>query len=242
MITLRGLEMAFTTDGNHVHRVLRGVDLDVEAGEFVCLLGPTGCGKTTLLRLMTGLETPTAGTLVLDREAGMVFQQNSLLPWRRVIRNVAFPLEMGGMGRAAAAKSAMEYLRLVKLEDAARAYPYELSGGMQQRAAIARALVGGREILLLDEPFGALDDQTRLRLQDALLDIWHERGMTILFVTHNIEEALQLADRILVLGGGRILADEAVVLDRPRDRFADEFVSALMGLRRTFAEAVEEGG
>jgi len=237
MITIRGLAKTFTTGGNHENRVLRGIDLDVDAGQFVCLLGPTGCGKTTLLRLLTGLTTPTAGTIELAREAGMVFQQNSLLPWRNVVRNVAFPLEMKGVGRAEAAKSALEYLELVKLGDAARAYPYELSGGMQQRAAIARALVGGREILLLDEPFGALDDQTRAKLQAVLLDIWRDRRMTIVFVTHNIEEALLLADRILVLGGGGILADEEVTLPRPRDRFADEFVTALMKLRRTFATA-----
>ena len=132
----------------------------------------------------------------------------------------------------------MGYLELMELTDAAQAYPWELSGGMQQRAAIARALVGGREILLLDEPFGALDDRTRITLQGTLLRLWEERKMTIVFVTHNIEEALVLADRILVLGGGRVIADESVTLDRPRDRFDDAFVSALMRLRRSFAEAV----
>jgi ABC-type nitrate/sulfonate/bicarbonate transport system ATPase subunit len=238
MIRIRGLTKTFSTDGNRENRVLRGIDLDVEAGEFVCLLGPTGCGKTTLLRLLVGLETPTAGEVRLEREAGMVFQQGSLLPWRRVVRNVSFPLEMKGTSRAEAVASAMEYLKLVDLEDAARAYPWELSGGMQQRAAIARALVGGREILLLDEPFGALDDRTRINLQQTLLGLWEERRTTILFVTHNIEEALVLADRIVVLGGGRILTDETVDLPRPRDRFDEDFVAALIRLRRAFARAV----
>jgi len=238
-LEIRCLAKTFVNDAGEPVRVLSGVDLDVADGEFVCILGPTGCGKTTLLRLIVGLLEPTAGEVRLTKEAGMVFQQGSLLPWRRVLKNVSFPLEMKGVPRAEARASAMKHLELVKLEDAARAYPWELSGGMQQRAAIARALVGGREILLLDEPFGALDDQTRMKLQATLLDIREKRRMTILFVTHNIEEALLLADRILVVGGGGILEDERVALTRPRDRFSDEFGNALMRLRRTFAEAVE---
>jgi NitT/TauT family transport system ATP-binding protein len=241
MIRIRGLSKAFRNGDRAEVRVLEDIDLDVEPGQFVSILGPTGCGKTTLLRLMTGLEEPDAGEIHLEREAGMVFQQGSLLPWRRVERNVAFPLEMKGASRADALAAAHEALALVKLTGVGKAFPYELSGGMQQRAAIARALVGGREILLLDEPFGALDDQTRRRLQEALLEIRERRHTTILFVTHNIEEALVLGDRILVLGGGRILADEEVTLERPRDRFGDEFVETLMKLRRSFAEAVERG-
>jgi sulfonate transport system ATP-binding protein len=245
-ITTTGLAKSFSTPEGTPHRVLEGIDLTVEPGEFVCLLGPTGCGKTTLLRVITGLEEATAGEVrvgddgVPGRAAsvGMVFQQNSLLPWRRIDRNVAFPLEMAGMPRSQARARAREYLKLVRLENVERAFPYELSGGMQQRAAIARALATGSNILLLDEPFGALDDQTRIVLQEVLLDIWAERKATVLFVTHNIEESLVLGDRILVLGGGRILSDERVDLARPRDRFSTEFVDALVRLRRTFASAV----
>jgi NitT/TauT family transport system ATP-binding protein len=198
-----------------------------------------------LLRLLTGLEIPDRGTIEQPgrppgdgRAVGMVFQQNSLLPWKRVLANVAFPLRMRGVPRAEAERTARDLLRLVRLSDVERTFPYELSGGMQQRAAIARALAAGGDLLFLDEPFGALDDQTRIALQEALLAVQAERNLTVLFVTHHIEEALVLADRIVVLGRGGILADETVALDRPRDRFAPEFVDALVRLRRLFADAV----
>jgi NitT/TauT family transport system ATP-binding protein len=148
------------------------------------------------------------------------------------------PLELRGVRRVEARSRAREWLRLVGLAGTDRAYPYELSGGMQQRAAIARALAGGREVLLLDEPFGALDDQTRLDLQVVLLALWAERRMTILFATHHIEEALTLGDRVVVLGRGRVLAEEPVRLERPRDRLSEGFTAALLRLRRVFAEAV----
>jgi len=196
-----------------------------------------------LLRLLAGLEVPSCGTIHFPaREAagsvGYVFQQNSLLPWRRILANVSFPMEMGGMRRSQARARAGELLRLVQLEGVERAFPYELSGGMQQRVAIARALATGGDILLLDEPFGALDDQTRIVLQEVLLDVWRERRATILFVTHNIEEALVLGDRILVLGRGRVLCDDPVELPRPRDRFSSEFGEAFARLRKTFADAI----
>jgi len=239
-IQASGLRMTYPRPEGGTLTVLDGVDLAVPAGEFLCLLGPTGCGKTTLLRLLAGLETPIEGDIARNGSGrvGVVFQQNSLLPWRRIGRNVAFPLELAGMPRRVARERAMELLSLVRLEGVEKAYPYELSGGMQQRAAIARALATGSDILLMDEPFGSLDERTRILLQDVLRGIHETRGTTVVFVTHNIEEALVLGDRVIVLGGSRIMADETVGLERPRDRLSDDFVEALVTLRRTFAEAV----
>ena len=243
LIEIRGLTKVFVTEtGSHVP-VFRGLDLSVAENEFVCLLGPTGCGKTTLLRTILGFEPVSGGTVrVAGRPAvqgtvpaGIVFQQNSLLPWRRVLRNVAFPLELKGFRRRAANRMAMELLEIVQLEHAAAAYPYELSGGMQQRAAIARALASETRILLMDEPFGALDDRTRRTLQESILRLWQERSLTVLFVTHNIEEALLLGSRVLVMSGGAIMEDRAVVLPRPRDRLGNDFTGQLLELRRFFA-------
>lgn len=246
-IEVRRLEKVFTREDGTVVPVFRGFDLTVARGEFVVLLGPTGCGKTTLLRILLGLEPTTGGEIRVANAAvtpggvtaGMVFQHNALLPWRRVLRNVTFPLELRGVRRGTARARARELLALVGLESSAHAFPFELSGGMQQRAAIARALAPDPEVLFLDEPFNALDDRTRRSLQQVLLDIWQERGMTVLFVTHNIEEALVLGDRILVLGRGRLQTDRRVALPRPRDPLSDAVTSHLLDLRRAFAAAVE---
>jgi sulfonate transport system ATP-binding protein len=243
-IDVKGLTKGFVSDGGRRVPVLRELDLTVKEGDFVSILGPTGCGKTTLLRLLTGLLDPDSGDISVagappDRgRAGLVFQQNSLFPWKKILRNVTFPLEMRGVSPREAAATGKDLLGLVGLSDVAAAYPWELSGGMQQRAAIARALAGGRDILLMDEPFGALDDSMRLDLQEKLLEIHSARRMTILFVTHNIEEALSLADRIVVLGRGVVLTDEEVDLPRPRDRLSAEFGEALLRLRREFASGV----
>lgn len=242
-IRVTGLSKSFQSQAGNGVPVLEQLDLTVSDGEFVCILGPTGCGKTTLLRLLSGLLEPDAGTITLageppgGKQAGVVFQQNSLLPWRRVLRNVTFPLEMQGVPKGEARTTAQELLTLVGLEHVAESFPWELSGGMQQRAAIARALAGGRQILLMDEPFGALDDKKRLELQQTLLELRQKREMTVLFVTHNIEEALILGDRVVVMGQGTVLADEAVELPRPRDRLSREFSDALLKLRREFAAA-----
>ena len=248
-LTLRNLTKAFVNEAGQRVPVLSGLDLVVKRGEFVWpCWGPRGGGKTTLLRILLGLEAPSGGEVLVGgttpREgrvaAGAVFQQNSLFPWKRVLNNVTFPLELRGVSPAAARKKAMELLKLVRLEHAARSFPYELSGGMQQRASIARALAKDAGVLLMDEPFGALDDRTRHVLQEALLDIWRDRGLTILFVTHNIEEALVMGTRVVVMGRGAVLRDEAVDMPRPRDPLSPEFAERFLALRTAFAEAVEK--
>ena len=211
---------------------LQKVSFDVKDGEFVCLLGPSGCGKTTLLRIIAGLEVLTSGEITLngvtitgpDPKRGMVFQQYSLFPWRTVIDNITFGLEMQGIKKAEARKQVEKYIDLVGLEQFKNSYPYELSGGMQQRAAIARALANEPEVLLMDEPFGALDAQTRNILQDELLKIWEQRHVTILFVTHSVDEAVFLSDRIVIMTSrpGRVREIVNVELPRPRRRTGAE--------------------
>ncbi|WP_109121330.1 ABC transporter ATP-binding protein [Azospirillum sp. TSO22-1] len=203
-----------------------GVSLTVEPGEFVCLLGPSGCGKSTLLNAVAGYVEPSEGRIRLDGapvagpgpDRGMVFQQYSLFPWKSVLENVAFGPRMSGHGRAEARLLAGQFLDMVGLSGHARRYPAELSGGMQQRVSIARALANYPAVLLMDEPFGALDAQTRAMMQEALLSLWGQTGTTVLFVTHDIDEALFLADRVVVMGTapGRIVADLPVALPRPR--------------------------
>lgn len=200
--------------------------LAVEPGEFICLLGPSGCGKSTVLNSVAGFVAPTAGRVSVDGvpvagpgpERGMVFQQHSLFPWKTVRDNVAFGPRMRGCSRAEANELARDYLELVGLASSADRYPVTLSGGMQQRVGIARALVNHPSVLLMDEPFGALDAQTRSIMQESLLSLCGRIGNTVLFVTHDIDEALVLADRVVVMsaGPGRVLLDLAVDLPRPR--------------------------
>ncbi|AKB13618.1 MAG: ABC transporter ATP-binding protein [Methanosarcina thermophila] len=232
-VSIKNVSRIFTKkEGNGVTEALRDVSFDVEDGEFICILGPSGCGKTTLLRIIAGLETQTSGEITLngvpitgpDPKRGMVFQQYSLFPWRTVIDNVTFGLEMQGISKAEARKHAEKYIDLVGLEQFKNSYPYELSGGMQQRAAIARALANEPEVLLMDEPFGALDAQTRNILQDELLKIWEQKHITCIFVTHSVDEAVVLSDRILVMTTrpGRIKEIVPVDLPRPRRRTSPE--------------------
>jgi NitT/TauT family transport system ATP-binding protein len=214
---------------------LDDISLEIDDEEFVCLVGPSGCGKTTLLRITAGLENATSGevrvmdTPVLgpDPKRGMVFQEYSLFPWRTVIENIGFGLEMQGVAKETHREIADEYLTLVGLEQFRNAYPNELSGGMRQRVAIARALANDPDVLLMDEPFGALDAQTRNAMQMELLDIWKQTKKTILFVTHSVDEAVFLADRIVVLSPrpGRICEVIPVELERTRDRTSNEFAT-----------------
>ena len=205
---------------------LRDVSMDVLPGQFVAFVGPSGCGKSTLLKLIGGLAEPSSGRITVDghdvtaprRDIGVMFQTPVLFPWRTVLENVLLPSEVFGLDRRIASEKARSILRLVGLEDRERAYPRELSGGMQQRAALSRVLVIDPPIILMDEPFGALDEFTRERMNLELLRIWEERGQTIIFVTHSIGEAVFLADRVVVMGTapGRVLSVVDVPLPRPR--------------------------
>ena len=206
--------------------VLHDVNLTMEPGEFVCLLGPSGCGKSTMIHLIAGLERPDAGSVLVDgREVQgpsadrvVVFQDAALFPWLNVLGNVEFGLRMQGLPKVERRKRAMEYIRLVHLPRFVDTYPHQLSGGMKQRVALARALALQPSILLLDEPFAALDAQTRAVLQNELLEIWQLARPTILFVTHNVREATGLADRVFVLSSrpGTIRTVETIKVPRPR--------------------------
>ncbi|NBA97366.1 ABC transporter ATP-binding protein [Pseudomonas sp. R5(2019)] len=212
--------------GPQAFEAVQALSFDIAPGEFVCILGPSGCGKSTLLGALAGHLQPSAGSVKVDGkpvsgpspERGMVFQHHTLLPWRRVLDNVAFGLKMQGIGKAERRQRAREFLAWVGLEDFAERWPQQLSGGMQQRVEIARVLINRPGLLLMDEPFGALDAQTRSQMQALLLDIWARIGTTVLFVTHDIDEALFLADRILVMSPrpGRFIEDLRLDFARPR--------------------------
>jgi NitT/TauT family transport system ATP-binding protein len=225
-VRVENLNIEFGHNG-HKHQAIVDAQLDVEPGEFVCLLGPSGCGKSTILNAVAGFVQPTRGSVQVDGvevikpgpERGMVFQQHSLFPWLTVKRNVAFGPLMAGNGAILAESTARTFLSLVGLSAFEDHYPSMLSGGMQQRVGIARALANYPAVLLMDEPFGALDAQTRSMMQEMLLKIWSSFRNTVLFVTHDVEEAIFLADRVIVMSAspGRIIADIRVPLARPRD-------------------------
>jgi NitT/TauT family transport system ATP-binding protein len=233
MVEIAGVSKVFAGRGGGAGRVeaLVDIDLTVATGEFVSLIGPSGCGKSTLLRIIGDLTSPTTGSVTvngkpaprarLDRDYGMVFQAPVLFDWRTVQGNVELPFEISGTPRAERTRRAAENLRLVELSDFAGHYPWQLSGGMQQRVAIARALALDPAILLMDEPFGALDEMTRERMNLELLKIWERTGTTIVFVTHSIAEAVFLSTRVVVMSPrpGRISA--LIDIDLPRERTAD---------------------
>jgi sulfonate transport system ATP-binding protein len=218
-VELRGVSKSFGE-----HRVLRGIDLAIEPGQFVAVVGRSGCGKSTLLRLIAGLDTPTAGSIALDqRTAGwrdvvrLMFQESRLLPWQRVLANVVVGLAHAP-DRRTRRDQATDALRDVGLAGRATAWPSVLSGGQKQRVALARALVSEPRLLLLDEPLGALDALTRIEMQDLIERVWQQKGFTAVVVTHDVSEAVALADRILLLDDGIVTLDVAVDLPRPRRR------------------------
>jgi NitT/TauT family transport system ATP-binding protein len=227
------LSKQFVKNGKETVDSLLDINVEIRDGEFICILGPSGCGKTTLLRIIAGLESPTSGQVLIDGTAierpnpklGMIFQDYSLYPWRTVNENIAFGLELRGVGKVERDKIGDEYLELAGLAGFGNSYPYELSGGMRQRVAVVRALAVDPVVLLMDEPFGALDAQTRNRLQHDLLEIWDKTEKTILFVTHSVDEAVFLADRIVVLTPRPGHVCEIIDVDhlRPRDRTSVEF-------------------
>jgi NitT/TauT family transport system ATP-binding protein len=224
-LSARGVQMQYRDRGTGKTLVaLENVDLDVPDGAFVSLLGPSGCGKSTFLKIVNGLLLATSGEIKLHRvakgrEDAMVFQDAALFPWYSVIDNVAYGLVCAGVSRGAARKRAAPFIDLVGLSGFADKYPYQLSGGMQQRANLARALAVDSAILLMDEPFAALDAQTRETMQAELLRIWNAAKKTVLFVTHQIDEAVYLSDRVVVMAArpGRVIADISIDLPRPRD-------------------------
>ncbi|MBV8509205.1 MAG: ABC transporter ATP-binding protein [Xanthobacteraceae bacterium] len=232
-LAIRAVSKSYQVDGRAL-QVLKGIALDIAPGEFVSVVGASGCGKSTLLRLIVGLDTAYDGAILLDGrriegpgpDRGIVFQDHRLFPWLTVADNISLGLEAANVPIPEQQRRVAENIALVGLDGFENAYPHQLSGGMAQRAAIARALVGEPEILLLDEPLGALDSLTRAYLQEELLRIWRQGGVTMIMVTHDVEEAVYLSDRVVVMEPrpGRISAVLPVDLPRPRDRAAAEFI------------------
>jgi NitT/TauT family transport system ATP-binding protein len=230
VIEAKGLSLTFTTADGPVY-ALTNVDLPILEGEFVSLIGPSGCGKTTLLRVIADLEQPTGGTITVNgktpeqarlaRDYGYVFQSPALLPWRTVLDNVKLPLEVMGMSAAEQAERAQRNLNLVNLAGFEKKFPWQLSGGMQQRASIARALSFDPKLLLMDEPFGALDEIVRDKLNDQLLNLWRSTKKTVVFVTHSIPEAVYLSTRIVVMSPRPGRVTDVIDCGLPRDRTLD---------------------
>ena len=233
-IEIKNINKSFKKNNKELS-VLEDINLNIDDGEFICLLGPSGCGKTTLLRLIAGLDQPTSGEIIANGEVvkepsgdrAVIFQQYSLFPWLTVIQNVTFGLEVSGKGsKEENIETAERYLQRVGLYEFKDSYPHELSGGMKQRVAIIRSLLNHSPILLMDEPFSALDMQNRHKLQEQLIGVWKRFDNTIVFVTHDVDEAVYLADKIVLLdkNPGKIREIVEVGLERPRKRESKEFI------------------
>jgi NitT/TauT family transport system ATP-binding protein len=240
-----GLSRSFECESGTVH-ALQDISFRAHRRELICVIGPSGCGKSTLGRIIAGLDEPTGGRVVVGgqevhgpgSDRGMVFQGYTLFPWRTVLANVAFGLEVSGLSKSAAEAQALSWVEMVGLARFARSYPYQLSGGMKQRVAIARALAPNPRLLIMDEPFAALDAQTRAQMQGYLIQIWRQVDVTIVFVTHDLDEAVFLADRIVVMGAnpGRVL--EVVEVPVPRPRELAHFESPLFLATRKHLESL----
>lgn len=232
IIEIKGVDKVFKLQDQTIN-ALSGANLAISKGEFICLIGASGCGKSTLLRIMAGFEQPSAGEALMwgkpiegpEPSRGMVFQDYALFPWLTVRDNIGFGPTARGLSTGEVKATVDKFIDLVGLQRFATAYPHQLSGGMKQRVAIARVLANDAELVLMDEPFGALDAMTRERLQDELLEIWQRTKLTVVFVTHSIEEAIFLAGRVVVMtpGPGRIESDNPLALPRPRDVASPEF-------------------
>lgn len=249
VIRVEGLTHWFPSSQS-THVALRDIDLEVPRGEFVCLVGPSGCGKTTLLNMISGALKPERGRVTVhtrkNRAAavGYMFARDSLMPWRTVRRNVAYGLELRRVPQAERLARADEMIELVGLGGKGHLFPQQLSHGMRQRANLARTLAVDPELMLVDEPFGALDAQTKARLQGEFLRIWEGSGKTVIFVTHDLSEAALIADRIIVMGDGEIQRDIRVELERPRDldelRFTPEYQDLVHSLWGLFSNGADE--
>ena len=249
MLKIEGVTKEFSSESGTTHS-LENIDLSIFKGEFVSLVGPSGCGKSTLLNIIAGLDQATSGKVSKDgqeiREAGpdrvVMFQEAALFPWLKVLDNVEYGMKIGGIAKHERKEKAMHFLKMVHLTKFASAYPHQLSGGMRQRVALARALAIDSDYLLMDEPFAALDSQTRSILHGELQEIWHTTKKTIIFVTHNVEEAVLLADRVVVMTAnpGRIKKEFSIKLARPRNIENVDLAFAVGQITRELKEEVEK--
>ncbi len=251
-IEIRNVSVVYDTPAGEIPGVA-GVSFNIEASEFLCIIGPSGCGKSTLLNVIAGFLSPTAGEIRIGgktvsghgSDRGVVFQDFAqLFPWRTALGNVSFGLEMKGIGKDERERIALEHLKLVKLEKFVQSYPHHLSGGMQQRVAIARALAYNPSVLLMDEPFAALDALTRDDMQRLLAEVWRETRKTVVYVTHNVAEAVYLADRVVVMTPhpGMVKTELRVRLPRPRDPLSVEFLDYQKSLLRHLGEVAAAAG
>jgi NitT/TauT family transport system ATP-binding protein len=228
MLSLNNLTKRFFSR-DRVIEAIKDISIDIERGEFITMVGPSGCGKSTILNIVSGLMRPTQGAVEVEgvpvqgvtRDVGYVTQQHNLMPWRTLLDNVAFPLEIAGVPKSERYDHASRLLKMVGLTGFEKSYPHELSGGMRQRGNIVRTLIYSPKVMLMDEPFGPLDAQTRVILQDQLLEIWSHTGVTVIFITHDLQEAIGLGDRVVLLSArpGTIVRIDKVPLARPRDIF-----------------------
>ncbi|WP_224746783.1 ABC transporter ATP-binding protein [Pelovirga terrestris] len=249
-MSLRGVAKYYRNPNGERMAALSPLDLDIAASEFVCLVGPSGCGKTTLINLLAGFDQPSCGSITIDgkpvtkpdSERIMIFQDYGLYPWKSALGNVMFALEAKGVAKSEAKATALHHLEIVGLKDSAERYPHQLSGGMKQRVAIARALAASPQVLFMDEPFAALDAFTRLRLQDELLRIWQEQQPTVVFVTHDLDEAIYLGSKVILMAPypGRLRKIVDIQLPRPCDRTDSVFAAYRRELFREFQLVHEE--